>query len=122
MTVRKYDKPAVLILAAGPDAAVDMGMRLRAVGYVAIEPRREETGIEAMFRLRPTVVMIQMGREELAAVRMDVVVKAVGAGVVVFGTETPDLHETARVHGAHSVSMNATSLVLRAAIEIASEM
>jgi hypothetical protein len=109
----------VLILAASPEAAIDMGMRIRGLGYVAIEPRLDENGHEAIARLRPSVVMAQVGREELRCRGLGIAVRAVPAQFIVFGKEWPDVVDVARSHAALSLPIDAPAKMIRSAIQLA---
>ncbi len=108
---------AVLILAANREAAVDMGMRVRALGCVAIEPRLDETSHKAISRLRPTVVMAQVGLDELACPGFGIAVRAVQARFIIFGNKWPEVVTVARRHGALSLPINAPNRMLRSAIQ-----
>jgi hypothetical protein len=110
----------VLILAANPEAAIDLGMRIRALGYVAIEPRLDENGHEAIARLRPSVVMVQVGREELRCRGLGIAVRAVPAQFIVFGKDWPEVVDVARSHAALSLPIDAPAKMIRSAIQRAS--
>src|SRR3954471_10652905 len=108
----------VLILATATEAAIDLGMRVRSLGYVAIEPRTDENGHEAIARLQPTVVMIQTGREELRCPGLGIAVRAVDARFIVFGKEWPLVVDTARAHAALSLPIDAPGKMIRSAIQL----
>lgn len=109
----------VLILAANPEAAVDMGMRLRTLGCIAIEPRLDEDGVTAIKRLQPTVVMVQVGHRELDGDRLDEAAESMFARMIVFGKEWPEVVDVARTHAALSLPIDAPAKMIRSAIQLA---
>ncbi|HEX7020121.1 MAG TPA: hypothetical protein VF159_08940 [Gemmatimonadaceae bacterium] len=110
-------RTTVLILATDAATEADVGMLVRAAGCVSLFPREEEGGHAALFRLRPMVVMLQAGREEVTSERFHAIAKALDSGVVLFGDESPELRESARVHGFRSVALSAPARAFGFAIE-----
>jgi hypothetical protein len=106
----------ILILASNPEAAVDMGMRVRELGFVAIEPRVDERAHAAIARLRPSVVMVQTGREELRCPGLGISIREISARFIIFGKEWPDVVDVARRHSALSLPMQAPAKMIRSAI------
>lgn len=100
--------PAILILALEPDDAAKISYRAHSVGFVPFAPRDGETALEAAFRLRPSVVLVQIGRPELSSDAIESMACALGASFFVFGDEGPELHRIAEAHGGKTVAINAS--------------
>ena len=123
---RTHKAPAsaisVLILATTPEAAIDLGMRVRTLGCIAIEPRLGESGDRAIERLRPNVVMVQADREDLATGTIDSAVEAAEARMIVFGKQWPNVVDIARSHSALSLPIDAPAKMIRSAIQLVAPM
>lgn len=83
----------MLILAHDLDRAVDVGMRVRDARCVAVQPRADESSLNAILRLRPRVVMVEVGREELDDPRLRSALELLPATLVVFGHDATALHD-----------------------------
>ena len=110
----------ILILALEPDTAAQISYRARSVGCIPSAPREDETALEAAFRLRPSAILIQVGRPELDGHNIEAVAKSLGASFIVFGDETPELHRIAAEHGGKRVAVNASRREFGMALDIAS--
>jgi hypothetical protein len=111
--------PAVLIVAAEPDLAGDMSMRVRSAGYMAFAPKPDEDTGAAILRLRPTVILDQWGATATENARVDGVARSINARVIIFGEDSPALRETAKERGARSIAIDASTREIGAAIEAA---
>ena len=83
--------PTVLILARDPATADDVGVVVRACQCLSVFPLDDETASAALFRVRPSVALIEVGRPELNGRRVVDVAAALGAGLVLFGGDAIDL-------------------------------
>src|SRR3954453_3576598 len=95
---------SILILALDPDVAAQISYRAHSVGFVPFAMREDETVREAAFRLRPSAILVQVGRDELNGNSIEAIAASVGATLVVFGDETPELDRIAKAHGGKMVS------------------
>ena len=107
----------VLILARSQATADDVGTLVRSTGCIALFPKPDQGALAALFHLRPDVVMLERGREEEANERFHAITGTIGAGVVLFGEESPELRETAKTHGYRSVAISAPARAFGFAIE-----
>ncbi len=109
--------PSILILALEPDAAAQVSYRAHSVGLVPFAPRDEESALAASFRLRPQFILVQVGRSELNDTSAESIATAIGATLIVFGDETPELHRIAEAHGGTTVAINASRREFGAALQ-----
>src|SRR3954468_23792200 len=93
----RLSQPVVLVLANTLDTAADLGMRLREVRCVAVEPRAAESAAWAIARLRPSLVLIELGHRELFGGGLGGVANENDAAVLMFGRAAKDVsHAEAR--------------------------
>jgi hypothetical protein len=83
--------PTVLILACDAATADDVGIVVRACQCISVFPLDDETASAALFRVRPSVALIEVGRPELNGQRVLDVAAALGAGLVLFGGDPTDM-------------------------------
>jgi hypothetical protein len=96
MSVHLHHSPAVLVLACTHDSAADAGLFSWNLGSATMFPRDDESGLQAVMRVRPDVVMMEAGRPELTSEGFRELARSLGATVMVFGGDKYAVREIAR--------------------------
>lgn len=112
----RLTQPVVLVLANTLDTAADIGMRLRDARCVAVEPRAGETGANAIARLRPSLVMIELEHRELFGGRLWGAASENDAAVLMFGRADIDVSQAESRYGVRVISLDASPTDFRSAI------
>jgi hypothetical protein len=116
----RLSQPVVLILANALDTAVDLNMRLREARCVAVQPRVGETAVTAIARLRPRLVLVELGHRELFGGGLWGVANENDAAILMFGRAANDVSQAEAHYGVRVISLDAPTPDFRAAIAGAS--
>jgi hypothetical protein len=116
----RLTQPVVLVLANSLDTAADLGMRLRDARCVAVEPRAGETAVQAILRLRPSLVLVELGHRELFGGGLWGVANENDAAVLMFGRAATDVSQAESRYGVRVISLDAPVPEFRALIAGAS--
>jgi hypothetical protein len=112
----RLTQPVALILANSIDTAADLGIRLRDARCVAVEPRTGESAIQAIIRLRPSLVLVELGHRDLFGGGLWGVANENDAAVLMFGREATDVSQAESRYGVRVISLDAPAKDFRAAI------
>src|SRR5215218_9090070 len=103
----RLSQPVVLVLANSLDTAADLGVRLREARCVTVEPRAAESAVEAITRLRPALVLVELGHRELFGGGLWGVASENDAAVLMFGRAGNDVSQAEARYGVRVISLDA---------------